>query len=127
MTKALKIFAVVAVIGGILALTLGGIALAAETDASVCDGTGTKARLHAQDGTCDEECTGDPLGTMTQQRIRLQTAECDGTCEDPLKTQMQTREQLKIQDGTCLEEGTEPLKTQTLYVTSSSLKMAAAG
>lgn len=112
MTKMTKIVAVVAIAGGILALTLGGIALAAEPGTGVCDGTGAKARLNAQDGTCGAECLGEPLGTMNQQRLMLQTEECDGVCEEPLQTQTRTHNQLMIQDGTCSEDGAVALGAQ---------------
>ena len=60
-----KIFAVIAVVGGILALSLGSIAFAAEPNTpAVCDETGAMTRLHAQDATCV------------------------GTCEDPLQTRI---------------------------------------
>ena len=78
MSRTAKKFAVVAVVVGILALSLGSIAFAAEPGTpEVCDGTGTMARLHGQGAICDGECE-DPLQTQTHARLQLAT--CDATC-----------------------------------------------
>jgi hypothetical protein len=117
MSRTTKIFAVIAVVGGILALSIGSIAFAAEPNTSVvCGETGVMTRLHAQGTTCDGTCE-DPLQTQTHARLQIQDPACDaidcvGECEDQLQTQTRIHEQLQLTtcDATCLlaEDGTGP-------------------